>query len=100
MILGCNVYLSSFKRAFSYGKHYRADFVLEILDKQVFQIKHKDKILGPFKVNLWGEHNLYNSGAVVSVGYLLGISNDVMARAFSSISGSGKENGTFNKLGW
>lgn len=75
------------KRAFSYGKHYRADFVLEILDKQVFQIKHKDKILGPFKVNLWGEHNLYNSGAVVSVGYLLGISNDVMARALAQFQG-------------
>lgn len=55
---------------------------------QSFDISHKSRPLGPFRINLAGEHNILNASGVVIVAHRLGMSMEKVKKALGSFQGT------------
>lgn len=83
--------LAKCKHSLTYGFHKDADFRAKILfqDREGvgFEIHHKDKIYGPYAMQIAGDYNVLNATATVAMGLCLNFSENKIQIAMESFEG-------------
>jgi UDP-N-acetylmuramate--alanine ligase len=79
------------KRHTTYGMSPQADFQIREVAfegrRSRFSVRHRDRPLGRFHLNLPGVHNIYNAAAAIAVGFELGIPVESVQAALEEITG-------------
>ena len=84
----CKKIFESFqKKSISYGFGEHNEFSLRDFGKGLFQVSHKDDVLGEFKAPLPGNHNALNALAAMVVGLRAGIDFETVKEGIESFSG-------------
>jgi UDP-N-acetylmuramate--alanine ligase len=80
------------RRVFTYGMSSHADYVLRILPpaedvRSRFEVAAGGLVLGPFALNVPGQHNVLNATAAVAIGTQLDVSCEDIAHALRGFRG-------------
>ncbi|MET0412091.1 MAG: UDP-N-acetylmuramate--L-alanine ligase [Polyangiaceae bacterium] len=79
------------RRYVTYGRSRQADFVAENVRyaglETLFRVRHRDELLGEFKVRMPGEHNVLNCLAVIAIADELAVPIDVVKQALATFRG-------------
>jgi UDP-N-acetylmuramate--alanine ligase len=80
------------RKVFTYGASARADFVLRMLPasgeaKSRFEVAAGKRVLGPFELQVPGQHNVLNATAAVAIGTQLEIKPELIAEGLKRFRG-------------
>jgi UDP-N-acetylmuramate--alanine ligase len=75
------------KKSISYGFGEHNEFCIRDFGKQLFQVSHKESVLGEFKSPLPGNHNALNALAAMVVGLRAGIDFETLKEGIESFTG-------------
>jgi UDP-N-acetylmuramate--alanine ligase len=80
------------RKVFTYGTSARADFVLRMLPitgeaKLKFEVAAGKRVLGPFELQVPGQHNVLNATAAVAIGLQLEITPELIAEGLKHFRG-------------
>lgn len=87
----CEIMERIYRRTITYGLNKRAELRATKITKSstgcTFNVAYQNKLIGRFKINLLGNHNINNSLAAVGIGLELGISTTKIKKALKEFSG-------------
>jgi UDP-N-acetylmuramate--alanine ligase len=79
------------RRYVTYGLSRQADFVADNVRyaglETLFRVRHRDELLGEFRVRMPGEHNVLNCLAVIAIADELAVPVDVVKQALATFRG-------------